>query len=222
MRRALLAATSAYNAKTTMNNSESLTIATFNPGKLTEYRRLLSSLGIRVVGLDQFPGVAEIDETGDTFEENARLKAMGYARQTGGIVLADDSGLIVDALQGRPGVHSARYGGTGSDFAHKIRLLLEELRKTGDDVRQARFVCEVAIAGPNANMLFGATGICEGTIAREPRGSGGFGYDPIFVPNGYKSTFGELSPSIKSEISHRARAFSQIIPYLRDNIAALT
>ncbi len=195
-----------------------LTIATFNRGKLTEYLQLLDGIDLRLKSLTDFENIVEVDESGDTFAENARLKASGYAIQTGTRTLADDSGLVVDALDGRPGVLSARYGGDDLDFAGKMALLLEEIRGSGKTDRRARFVCEIAIADEHGTVRFNTRGVCQGTIARSPRGSGGFGYDPIFVPNGFQETFGELSGAIKHEISHRALAFAQIIPYLRDNM----
>lgn len=196
-----------------------LTIATFNLGKLTEYTQLLQGIPLRLESLADFSDVTEVDESGATFAENARLKASGYAFQTGSWTMADDSGLVVDALNGRPGVLSARYGGEELDFAGKMALLLDEIRDTGTVDRRARFICEIAVADPDGTIRFAASGTCEGTIGPTPRGSGGFGYDPIFIPSGFQETFGELPSAIKHEISHRARAFSQIIPYLRDNMA---
>jgi XTP/dITP diphosphohydrolase len=205
-----------------MNILPGLTLATFNQGKLAEYSRMLAELPIELRALDSFADISEIDETGETFKDNARKKASGYGRQTVSYVLADDSGLAIDALDGRPGVHSARYGGTETDFALKMQLVLDELREKPACNRNARFVCAIAIAGPDGKIVFEASGVCEGRIAKLARGSGGFGYDPIFIPDGFDQTFGELSAQIKQKMSHRARAMSQIIPFLRDNIASLT
>ncbi len=205
-----------------MNILPSLTLATFNQGKLAEYSRMLAELPIELRALDSFADISEIDETGETFKDNARKKASGYGRQTVSYVLADDSGLAIDALDGRPGVHSARYGGTETDFALKMQLVLDKLREKPACNRNARFVCVIAIAGPDGKIVFEASGVCEGRIAELARGSGGFGYDPIFIPDGFDQTFGELSAQIKQKMSHRARAMSQIIPFLRDNIASLT
>lgn len=202
-----------------MSTSSQLTIATFNQGKLAEYLQLLREIEIDLKGLADFDNIVEVDESGDTFVENARLKACGYAIQTGTATLADDSGLVVDALDGQPGVLSARYGGDSLDFAGKMALLLDNLHESGKEDRRARFVCEIALADEEGAVCFNARGVCEGRIAHSPRGSGGFGYDPIFLPDGFLYTFGELSPAIKQEISHRARAFAQIIPYLRNNMA---
>jgi len=192
-----------------------LLVATNNPGKLREFRALFTGVPLDLVGLDRFDNVVEVEETGATFAENAALKAGGYAIQAASVTLADDSGLEVEALGGRPGVLSARYGSAESTFDQKMAMLLDELDKTEDKTRRARFVAAMAIADETGHILHTARGICSGTIAAEPRGSGGFGYDPLFIPEGYDRTFGELPESVKREISHRGRAFLQIIPFLR-------
>lgn len=191
-----------------------LLLATSNQGKIREFTGLLSGLQIQVVGLNEFR-VDEVEETGTTFEQNARLKALGYARQTGLIAIADDSGLEVNALNGRPGVLSARYGGSEMPFDRKLELLLQEIQQSGCVDRSARFVSAAAIADATGEILLTTEGTCEGSIARDPRGSRGFGYDPIFIPNGYTETFGELADEVKAQISHRARSFREIIPFLR-------
>lgn len=196
-----------------------LTIATFNAGKLAEYREMLSEFDLEIRALEDFPNLSEIDETAATFAGNASLKATGYAIATGSFTLADDSGLEVAALEGRPGVLSARYLGEGTSFTEKMASLLEELRLTGSDDRRARFVCEAAIADKSGTILFSARGECRGKLAAKPAGSNGFGFDPIFIPDGFKQTFGELSAGEKRSISHRAAAFEQIIRYLRENTA---
>lgn len=201
---------------------QELLIATSNAGKLYEMTSTLSSADIGVRSLIEFPDIREIDESGPTFIENAMLKAAGYAIQTGRLSLADDSGLEVRALDGRPGVLSARYGGTSLTFAARIELLLSELKRTNDPERLARFSCAMAVANPSGKILFVSEGICPGRISREPRGPGGFGYDPIFVPEGFDQTFGELPPAVKQEISHRARALEPIIPFLRRFYRGLT
>jgi XTP/dITP diphosphohydrolase len=198
-----------------MSEPRKLLIATMNAGKVAELRDMLASTDIEVVGLDVFPDVVEVEETGATFEENARLKASGYASQTGLPALADDSGLEVTALDGRPGVLSARYGGDDLPFAEKIRLLLVELDASGSEDRSARFVCSIALASADGEIVTTTSGVCNGHLASAPRGQGGFGYDPIFVPGGYELTFGELSSAVKAQISHRWKAFSQIMPILR-------
>ena len=199
-----------------------LLIATTNPGKLTELGGLLTPLPIEIQSLANLSSYKDVAETGTTFSENAALKASGYARQGSMATLADDSGLEVAALGGEPGVMSARYGGPDMKFADKIQLLLKAMNSSADRDRRARFVCSVAIADREWHIVHTADGICDGKIAMEPRGDLGFGYDPIFVPDGFKQTFGELSYDVKQKISHRARAFARIIPFLRDNIAILT
>ena len=195
-----------------------LIVATHNLGKLAELRSLLAELPLDLVGLSNFENVTEVEETGSTFIDNARLKAVGYARQTGSFALADDSGLEIDALGGRPGVLSARYGGDVG-FDKKMQMLLNEMADSINSFRGAHYVCAIAIAAPDGRILHTTEGICPGIIAAEPRGNGGFGYDPIFIPAGFEETFGELSGSVKQKISHRARAFEQIMPFLRDFIA---
>lgn len=192
-----------------------LLIASLNPGKITELTNLLYAPQVKIVSIKEFAGIDEVPETGSTFAENARLKASGYALQTGLLSLADDSGLEVAALGGRPGVLSARYGGPDTTFAEKITELLAEVAVTGDETRRARFVCSMAVADSKGEILFATEGVCEGRIAHEPRGVGGFGYDPIFIPNGFDLTFGELPEMVKRKISHRSKAFEQIIPLLR-------
>lgn len=192
-----------------------LVVATSNEGKFREFRGLLAGLPIELVGLDEVCNFHEVEESGETFAENAALKASGYASQAGVVTLADDSGLEVEALDGRPGVLSARYGGLGASFDEKMMKLLGEIDRTGDTERRARFVAAIAIADPSGKIVHKAAGTCSGRIAPEPRGSGGFGYDPVFMPDGYNQTFGELPDHIKREISHRGRAFLQIIPFLR-------
>ena len=192
-----------------------LLVATNNAGKIAELREMLSNVPLEILGLGDFDDVIEIEETGDTFDKNARLKAVGYAQQTRVMVLADDSGLEVAALGGRPGVLSARYGGVDAPFSKKIDLLLGELRQATDEDRRARFVCSIAIANANGEVVFTANGICDGRIAQYPIGTQGFGYDPIFIPDGHKLTFGQLSAQEKHKISHRGRAFLQILPFLR-------
>lgn len=193
-----------------------LMIATSNAGKLAELRRMLAGPAIEIKCLADFPDIVEVDETGSTFEENAALKACGYARQTGVATLADDSGLEVTALGRRPGVLSARYGGDDTSFAEKMTLLLEEIKQSGSPDRRARFVCSIAIADKNGDLIHTERGVCDGTIALKSSGNGGFGYDPIFVPEGYNKTFGELSEAIKQKIGHRGRAFTKILPFLHE------
>ncbi len=196
-----------------------IVLATTNSGKLRELRYVASELPVNLRSLAEFEGLSEIDETGTTFPENAVLKAVGYARRLGIATIADDSGLEVDALGGRPGILSARYGGD-VNYDLKIATLLAEIAEAGPHaVRTARFKCAIALVDGNVNLIACVEGNCEGTIADAPRGTNGFGYDPVFIPDGFDKTFGELGSEIKQSISHRSRAILAIIPYLRDFIA---
>jgi XTP/dITP diphosphohydrolase len=183
-----------------------LLVATGNRGKFAEICELLHDLPLKLSTLDVFPEIQTASETGKTYEENAVLKAKTYARQSGLWVLADDSGLEVDALGGSPGVFSARYAGAGASDNDRVSFLLEQLSRTAGKDRRARFISVVAIADSETKILNIEYGICEGRIAGAPRGSNGFGYDPVFVPQGYEATFAELPAETKNAISHRARA----------------
>ncbi len=191
-------------------------IATKNEGKIVELRSLLSKERFEFIGLDALTDIPDVEESGSTFAANARLKAATYSTHFGVHTLADDSGLEVVALNGRPGVFSARYAGVNKDYGSKIRLLLDEINAAEKQNRTARFVSHIAFASPDGNVLFEAEGVCEGSIAFEPKGSNGFGYDPVFIPDGFDKTFGELSDEVKQNVSHRARAIAKIIRYLRD------
>jgi len=192
-----------------------LLIATHNPGKVLEYEELLADLDLEIT----FPAREGLDldvvESGKTFEENARLKALAYARASGLLTLADDSGLEVDALGGAPGVRSARYAGPQASDADRYRQLLAALADVPAGQRAARFRCVVALAQPDGALLT-ADGECEGEIGFEPRGEHGFGYDPVFVVQGYGGqTMAELAPDVKNRISHRARAVLAARPLLQ-------
>lgn len=195
---------------------DKILIASGNAGKVREFAELLKDLPIEICGLKDFHNIKEVAETGVSFEENAKLKAAGYALQTGLWTLADDSGLEVEALGNAPGVFSARYGGETASNAEKIEKLLAELEKTGDCERKARFVCAIALATPDGEIICLEIGMCEGLISDKPQGNKGFGYDPIFVPENFRKTFGELPENIKQEISHRGRATRKIIRFLGD------
>ena len=197
-------------------NVMQILVATGNPGKVRELEAMLLKVPFSVVGLSHFPKVADIEETGITFAENARLKASTYAQRCGLLTLADDSGLEVAALGGRPGVLSARYAGQDTGYDVKIKMLLEEIERSNSTDRRARFISHVAFADAKGELLFEAQGACPGKIADRPRGSNGFGYDPIFIPDGFAKTFGELTDEVKSSISHRAVAMAKIMRYLRD------
>lgn len=198
-----------------MTERRQLVLGTRNKGKLRELRFLLSDLPLELLELKHFSFISDVPETGETFLENACRKAIGYAMQTGLLTIADDSGLEVDALGGQPGVRSARYGGEGASDAERTAKVLNEISSITEGHRAARFVSIVAVADEQAEIVKVATGVCEGQLARSARGTGGFGYDPIFIPNGYDATFGELAPAIKNRISHRARALTQVHDFLR-------
>lgn len=193
-----------------------LLIATHNSGKIRELTALLSNLPLRLRRLSEFPSIEEVEETGETFAANAELKARLYSRQTNLWTLADDSGLEVDALNGAPGVLSARYGGANITDAERNALLLAALSETDEPQRTARFICAIALYEPEAETAKLFAGACEGRIARQPRGTNGFGYDPLFVPTGYAQTFGELPDELKQQLSHRARALAAVRAYLRE------
>jgi len=188
-----------------------LVVATRNAGKLREFQALLVLLNYDIRSLDDFPAETEgveIEESGSTFAENARLKAAGYSRLIPFPVLADDSGLEVDALGGRPGIHSARYAGVDASDADRIIKLLGELESRGSE-RSARFVCALALAR-NGEVIAQAEGSCPGVIINEARGANGFGYDPVFLFPDLGKTFAELDEAEKNKYSHRARAVREL------------
>lgn len=196
-----------------------LLIATHNPGKVREYEALLAGLGLEIT----FPpaeGLAlTVEETGDTFEENARIKARAYAAASGLLTLADDSGLEVDTLGGAPGVRSARYAGPGASDRDRYLRLLAALSDVPAGQRAARFRCVIALAWPNGEART-ASGTCEGEIGFAPHGAHGFGYDPIFIVAGYGGqTMAQLDPEVKNRISHRARAAAAARPLLEEMLA---
>lgn len=189
-------------------------IASNNKKKVEELDRILSPLGITARTAEQLgKELDEVEETGSTFEENAELKARAACEKTGYPAIADDSGLVVDALDGRPGVMSARYAGEGATDDEKINKLLEELRQCGSTDRSAHFECVICCCFPNGEKLF-AKGRCDGTIGYAPRGNNGFGYDPIFFIEGNK-TFAEISDHQKDLISHRGRALKELASVLK-------
>ncbi len=185
-----------------------LIVATGNPGKLHEMQEYLTGLPWQ---LALKPAELEIEETGVTFMENACLKASQVAQAMGEWAIADDSGLAVDALDGAPGIYSARYGKTDKD---RIDRLLQELGTIAN--RKAKFVCAIAIASPDGAIALQTEGICHGEIVDSPRGDGGFGYDPIFYVPQQQQTFAEMSSTVKRQISHRGVAFEQLMPKLKE------
>ena len=192
---------------------DSLLVASGNPGKVKVLRSYLAGLPRALRFLTDYPDIPEVAETGSTFEENAALKAKGYARASGLQTLADDSGLEVEALGQAPGVYSARYGGPGLSDRDRCELLLRNLADTGDVDRRARFVCVVAVALPSGEMeLFRGERI--GRIAAYMKGEHGFGYDPVFIPEGHERTYAEMEPAYKSGVSHRQAAMEAARAFL--------
>ena len=191
-----------------------LLLASRNRGKLREMRRLLP--GFTLESLDQHPEVPEVEETGTSFEENAGLKAVAAARASGLWSLGEDSGLEVDALGGAPGVHSARYAGVHGDDEANNQKLVAELSGYRD--RGARYVCALVLANPDGKVVASMRGESEGSIAETPRGTGGFGYDPYFIPEGKAHTNAELSPDEKAAISHRGAALRRLLPALAQHL----
>ena len=203
--------------------AETVVLATRNAAKLRELARILGAedrasqdggAQIRLAGLDEFPGAPDVPETGATFEENALLKARAIADFTGLPAVADDSGLCVDALNGMPGVLSARWAGGHGDDQANLELVLAQVADVPDTRLGAQFVCAAALVVPAARELV-VTGRVEGRLIRAPRGRGGFGYDPIFLPDGFGQTTAEMTAEAKDAISHRGRAFRALTPFIR-------
>lgn len=184
-----------------------LIVATSNPGKLQEMQEYLTGLEVELM---LKPAELEIEETGHTFRENAVIKASEVAKAMGEWAIADDSGLAVDALNGAPGIYSARYGKSDQD---RINRLLKELKNQPN--RQAQFICAIAISRPDGTIALQTEGICHGEILTATRGENGFGYDPIFYVPNQQQTFAEMSPEIKNKVSHRGLAFEQLLPQLQ-------
>ena len=214
--------------------AETVVLATRNAAKLRELARILDAedrgAQIRLAGLDEFPGAPDVPETGATFEENALLKARAVADYTGLPAVADDSGLCVDALNGMPGVLSARWAGGHGDDQANLELVLAQVADVPDTRLGAQFVCAAALVAPGTGALptpvgtpppsppgareWVVTGQVEGRLIRAPRGSGGFGYDPIFLPDGFGQTTAEMTAEAKDAISHRGRAFRALAPFI--------
>lgn len=202
-------------------------IATRNAGKIWEIQESLRGSPVALRYLEDFPDVKPVEETGETYTENAILKALNYSKQTGVCALADDSGLEVDALGGIPGVYSARFGGHAASDHQRIKELLLALSQYPDGKRTARFVCCMALADwksgelqapADGRVLSLAEGRCEGLITHESRGANGFGFDPVFRPVGYDATFAEMSPDVKRVISHRAQALVLIREFINHGL----
>ncbi|HTU23800.1 MAG TPA: RdgB/HAM1 family non-canonical purine NTP pyrophosphatase [Pirellulales bacterium] len=191
-----------------------LVLGTFNRGKLPELAELLAPLACELKTLGDFPGVVAVEETGDSFAANAALKAGEQAKHLGAWVLGEDSGLSVDALDGRPGVFSARYAGPKATDADNNALLLKELAGVPREQRTAHYTCHVALADPAGEIVARSEAYCRGLIRTEPAGSAGFGYDPLFEIAEYHQTFGELGLAVKRVLSHRARAVTRLVEML--------
>jgi XTP/dITP diphosphohydrolase len=196
-----------------------LVLATSNRKKRREIEEIFADLDIPLVDLSSYPAAPEVVEDGQTFEANARKKASEIARAIGRWALGEDSGLVVPALNGRPGVYSARYAGTHGDDAANNQRLLAELAPLGPDAREAYYVCTAAVADPTGEIRAVVEGRCHGRIIDDHRGEGGFGYDPLFLIPEYHRTFGELSPRVKHALSHRGRALARLRPILRQLLA---
>jgi XTP/dITP diphosphohydrolase len=191
-----------------------LVLGTNNAKKLVELRLLLPEDRIRLTSLAEIPDSIEVEETGDTFRANAALKATEQAKHLGRWVLAEDSGLTVDALGGRPGVLSARFAGRHGDDEANNDKLLDELKGIPEEKRGAQFNCYICLSDPGGNVVLEEHGLCCGRVAESRSGKGGFGYDPLFIIREYHRTFGELDLAVKRAISHRSRALRQLIPKL--------
>jgi len=191
-------------------------VATHNQGKLVEFAEMFNDLDIEWLSLDDIAVTTDVVETGTTFRENAILKATSYAEETGLLTLADDSGLQVDALDGAPGVYTARYGGKGLSHAERYQYLLQNIKDVPWEQRTARFRAVIVISTPDGQILAEGAGVCEGLIAFEPAGDGGFGYDPVFYLPGREQTMAQVGPTVKHQISHRGQAVKKIAPRLRE------
>jgi XTP/dITP diphosphohydrolase len=204
------------------SSANTVVLATRNEGKIRELARILEG-AVELVGLDAFPDAPDVAETGATFEENALLKARAIAVHTGLPAVADDSGLCVDALNGMPGILSARWVGGHGDDKGNLELVLAQIADVPDDRRGAHFFCAAAFVVPAADESASehvVTGQMDGRLIRAPRGSGGFGYDPIFVPGGFEVTTAEMSAEEKDAISHRGRAFRALVPFITGSLNA--
>ena len=197
--------------------ADPVVLATRNEAKLRELARILAGSSVSLAGLGEFPGAPDVAETGATFEENALLKARAIAEYTGLAAVADDSGLCVDALNGMPGVLSARWAGGHGDDKANLNLVLAQVADVPDARRGACFTCAAALVRPGPGSAFTeyvVTGRIDGMLIREPRGTGGFGYDPIFLPDGFDLTTAEMTAEAKDAISHRGRAFRALAPFI--------
>jgi XTP/dITP diphosphohydrolase len=194
-------------------------VATHNQGKIKEFKEMMQDLAFDWLGLTEAGISFDVEETGQTLEENAMLKGEGYSKETGLLTLADDSGLEVDALNGAPGVYTGRFGGPGLTPKERYELLLQKMVGVPWEERTARFRCVIVLFGPG-RLIGQAVGTCEGYIATEPAGEGGFGYDPVFYLPDWNKTMAQLPAGAKHQISHRGRAVAAIAPLLRETLQA--
>lgn len=192
-------------------------LASRNKGKVKELQDLLLPLNIKVLCLNDFPLLPEVEEDGDSFTANAIKKACETSQRTGYICLADDSGLEVDALDGQPGIYSARFAGENASDEDNNNKLLSLLANVQDNERNARFVCVIAVCDPDG-ICVTVEGTCAGKIGYFPQGNDGFGYDPLFIPDGFEVTFAQISSEEKHKISHRGQAIKQLIPIMKSRI----
>lgn len=197
-----------------MTLSRTIVLASRNHKKAREVAEILAPAGFRVIPVTEFPDVPEVEEDGLTFAANAAKKASEVARHLGQWVIGEDSGLQVDALNGGPGIYSARYSGEGATDEKNNQKLMSELANVPDEKRGAGYLCSVALSSPTGDIRIACEGTCRGRILREANGSGGFGYDPYFLIPEYHLTFGQLSSVVKHRLSHRARAFAKFVPLL--------
>lgn len=194
-------------------------LASRNQKKIAEMRALLEPHGISLRSADEFAGLADVVEDGDSFQANAEKKAAETARAVQHWAIGEDSGLCVDALDGAPGIYSARYSGPGATDASNNARLIESLANVPAEQRGGKYVCHVAVADPTGTIRLNIEATCRGEITHQPRGTHGFGYDPYFLIREYQKTFGEFGPIVKQQISHRARAFSRLLPQLLQVLA---
>jgi len=192
----------------------SIVLASRNRKKTQEVSEILAPLGFTIISVTQFPDVPEVDEDGSTFAENAAKKAREVALQLNQWAIGEDSGLTVDALNGAPGIYSARFSGEGATDERNNQKLIHELLDVPDEKRGAGYVCSVALADPAGQIRIACEGTCRGRILHQPSGAGGFGYDPYFLVPEYHRSFGQLSAVVKHRISHRAKAFAKFAPLL--------
>ena len=197
-------------------SSRTIVLASRNRKKTKEVSEILAAVGVSVIPVTNFPDVPDVEEDGRTFTENAAKKASQVARQLNQWVIGEDSGLMVDALNGAPGIYSARYSGAGATDERNNAKLMADLADVPEDKRGAGYICSVALSNPAGEIRIACEGTCRGRILREANGEGGFGYDPYFLISEYHLTFGQLSSVVKHRLSHRARAFAKFIPLLQN------